>query len=125
MERITIDKALAEKYNGKCYLDSERPSYIEAIRFIAKPDGLDTQFIGCSYCDGYNNTLHDDFGTFYLQRTFCGDYLHNLEKNIRELQEISIDKFDEICNFVNTKIEEVTKEKNDFLIAKENILQNI
>ena len=46
-QEIVIDEALANKLNGRCFIDLDMPDRIEGFKFTKTKTGLDCLWIGC------------------------------------------------------------------------------
>lgn len=113
-KKVNLTPELAEKLDGRCFLDLDDSDRIEAFRFVKTTTGLDMIGIGCDYHWGYSHLWHDDYGEYNLEDTFCGCYIDMIEENSWLVREITQEKFDRANEIVNEKISENKKMQRDF-----------
>ena len=112
-----VTEEIANKYDGKCYVDYDTPERIEAVRFFKTKKGLSGQYIGCSYTTYYNHTLNDRIGTKGVENTFNLTSINMIEDNCGLYAEISKDDFDRMVKIAETmksKINEMHETINNY-----------
>jgi len=96
-----LTEELAEKYDGKCYVDFDDNYRIEAFRFFKNENGLNMHYVGT---DGlrvsYNWTDFDKIPSEGMENTFSLSYINMIEENCYLLKEITKEEFDEIVDIV-------------------------
>lgn len=113
-QEIIINESLADELNGRCFMDLDMSDRIEGIKFIKTDRGIDTLYIGCTYCWGYIHCLHDDYGTYQIKDTYNGTDITMIKEKSPFLIEVSLEVFDKMNKIVDDKIKESKKKKVEF-----------
>lgn len=90
-----LTKKVAEKYNGKCFVDYEMPERIEGYRFYMDETGLNMQSVGCGPNVNHEHTYHDDFGVKSTD-SYCLAYINTIEMCKDLLAEIRNETFEKM-----------------------------
>lgn len=119
-----LTKEVAEKYNGKCFVDYEMPERIEGYRFYMDETGLNMQSVGCGPNVNYDHTYHDELGVKSIE-SYCLAYINTIEMCKDLLAEISNETFEKMQAIVarvrqkNKEVEEaIEKHKEELGIYK-------
>ena len=114
-----LTEELAEKYDGKCYVDFDDNYRIEAVRFFKDENGLNMHSVGT---DGirvaYNWCHYDEIPTKGSDNTFSLPYINMIEENVYLLKEITKEKFDEIVDIVR-QCHDFSNERHIWLKSKQ------
>ncbi len=98
-----LTEELAQKYDGKCYVDYDDNYRIEAVHFFKDDKGLNAHYVGT---DGlqvlYNYTDFDEINTEGMENAYSLSYINMIEENCHLLKEITKEKFDEIVAIVDS-----------------------
>ena len=98
-----LTEELAQKYDGKCYVDYDDNYRIEAVRFFKDNKGLNAHYVGT---DGlqvlYNYTDVDEINTEGMENAYSLSYINMIEEDCHLLKEITKEKFDEIVAIVDS-----------------------
>ena len=97
-----LTEEIVDKYDGKYYVDYDRPNWIEAVHFKKTKRGLSTHYIGCSSTHTYNHTNIDSFGSKY-EDAYSLSYLNMLEENTNLLKEITETEFKRMLKIVKAQ----------------------
>ena len=85
-----LTEELAEKYDGKCYVDFDDNYRIEAVRFFKDENGLNMHSVGT---DGlrvsYNWSDFDKIPSEGMENTFSLSYINMIEEKCYLLKEIT------------------------------------
>ena len=103
----SVTEELADKYDGKCYVDYDRSEWIEAFRFFKDENGLNIHYIGASSTNTYNHIDHDDFGTEGVENSFCLTNINMVEDGSNLIKEITEDDFNKMNAIVESMSEKV------------------
>lgn len=99
-----LTEELAQKYDGKCYVDYDDNHRIEAVRFFLDEKGLNIHSVGT---DGlgvsYNWTDFDEIPTEGIENAYSLSYINMIEENSHLLKEITKEKFDKIVAIVDSR----------------------
>jgi hypothetical protein len=127
MNNNTIDiKELAEKYDGRCFLDLDMPDRIEALMFTKTEEGLQGEYITCNYYCGYTNVWVDKFDYIAVSYDdlYNGSSIEMIENGMQLHKEITKGKYEEIKNIVIEQIKKADKLKAEFAKLQEQILNS-
>ena len=98
-----LTEELAQKYDGKCYVDYDDNYRIEAVHFFKDDKGLNMHYVGT---DGlrvsYNHTDVDEINTEGMENAYSLSYINMIEEDCHLLKEITKEKFDEIVAIVDS-----------------------
>ena len=98
-----LTEELAQKYDGKCYVDYDDNYRIEAVHFFKDNKGLNAHYVGT---DGlqvlYNYTDVDEINTEGMENAYSLSYINMIEEDCHLLKEITKEKFDEIVAIVDS-----------------------
>ena len=98
-----LTEELAQKYDGKCYVDYDDNYRIEAVRFFLDEKGLNMHSVGT---DGlrvsYNHTDFDEINTEGMENAYSLSYINMIEEDCHLLKEITKEKFDEIVAIIDS-----------------------
>ena len=125
-----LTEELAQKYDGKCYVDYDDNYRIEAVRFFKDDKGLNMHYVGT---DGlrvsYNHTDVDEINTEGMENAYSLSYINMIEENSHLFKEITKEKFDEIVaivdsckNFCDQRTEWIRTKQKELGIYLENYL---
>ena len=99
-----LTEELAQKYDGKCYVDYDDNHRIEAVRFFLDEKGLNIHSVGT---DGigvsYNWTDFDEIPTEGIENAYSLSYINMIEEDSHLLKEITKEKFDKIVAIVDSR----------------------
>ena len=112
-----IAKELAEKYDGRCFVDYDMNERVEAFRFFKDETGINIHIIGCSDCIHYNHIEHDDYDTEGVHNTYSLSEINMVEEEDSLVKEITQEQFDKMLAFVEdqkVRNEEEQKRIKDF-----------
>lgn len=127
MNNNIIDiKALAEKYDGRCFLDLDMPDRIEALMFTKTDKGLQGEYIGCDYGWGYNHKFLDKYedAAESLEDLYNGSSIEIIETNCSLHKEITREKYEEIKKIVTEQIKKANKFRAEFSKLQEQTLNS-
>lgn len=114
-----LTEELAQKYDGKCYVDYDDNYRIEAVHFFKDDKGLNVHYVGT---DGlqvlYNYTDVDEINTEGMENTYSLSYINMIEENSPLLKEISKEKFDEIVAIVEQS-KDFSDQRTDWIRTKQ------
>lgn len=122
-EQVNLNKELADKYDGRCFLDLDMPDRIEAIKFTKTPFGLSTECIGCNYSWGYIQDYVDKYGETTYNDMYCGGNLEMIENGMYLHREITPEHYELIKEFVLKRIQLYEELRDDFKEMQETLLQ--
>ena len=112
---IIINEKLADKLNGRCFLDTDMPERIEGFKFIKTKTGIDFITIGSDSVFNYSHVCHEDYGKYKVKDTFFGTDIILVETNFYLLREISEDVFNKMVSIINKQKDISDKIKNDWI----------
>lgn len=118
-ERIKIDEALADKYNGRCFQDLDDSSWLGGFMFEKTETGIDMHLISCNFYSGNIDTLHNDYGEYKYKDTYCGYDIQAIESGSPFIREISRNKYNSLLSMVKEKMKEEKRLEDDFKNARE------
>lgn len=111
---IEIDEELADKLNGRCFVDTDMSERIEGFKFVKTKTGIDLISIGADSFLTYNYVYHEDYGKYKVKDTYFGTEIINVLTEFYLLHEVSEEIFNEMIKIVNTQSEIVRKIEKDF-----------
>lgn len=112
---IIINEELADKLNGRCFLDTDIPERIEGFKFIKTKTGIDFITIGSDSVFNYSYVYHEDYGKYKVKDTYFGTDIILVETNFYLLREISEDVFNKMVSIINKQKDISDKIKNDWI----------
>ena len=114
-----LTEELAQKYDGKCYVDYDDNHRIEAVHFFKDDNGLNMHYVGT---DGlrvsYNHTDVDEINTEGIENAYSLSYINMIEENSPLLKEITKEKFDEIIAIVE-QCKDFSDQRTEWLRTKQ------
>jgi hypothetical protein len=114
-----LTEELAQKYDGKCYVDYDDNYRIEAVHFFKDDKGLNAHYV-CT--DGlqvlYNYTDVDEINTEGMENAYSLSYINMIEENCHLLKEITKEKFDEIVAIVDS-CKDFSDQRTDWIRTKQ------
>ena len=111
---IEIDEELANKLNGKCFIDTDIPERIEGFKFVKTKTGIDLISIGADSFFTYNHVCHEDYGKYKVKDTYFGTEILNVLTEFYLLHEVSEEIFNKMIKIVNAQSEIVNRIEKDF-----------
>lgn len=124
-QEIVINEELANKLNGRCFLDTDMPERVEGFKFVKTKTGIDCIYIGAWYCGTYSHVCHEDYGTYKVKDTYFGTDIASIETNFYLIKEISEEVFNKMISIVSEQDNIVTKLKSDFEEKQREIFKEI
>lgn len=100
-QEIVIDETLADKLNGRCFIDLDMPDRIEGFKFTKTKTGLDCLWIGCDCFWAYHFSDHEDYGTYKIKDTSFGTDVNSVLTDFYLIKEVTEDVFNEMQKIVN------------------------
>lgn len=99
-----LTKAIAAKYNGRCFADTEIRNRMEVFRFAEVPDGLIVKIAGCGSGIWYDENHSDSFGdTCELgDEGWCLPYINRIETGDPTVSEIGGREFDSMLKDIKS-----------------------
>lgn len=122
---LMIDiKELAEKYDGRCFLDLDMPDRIEALMFTKTDKGLQGEYIGCDYGWGYNHKFLDKYEDIAesFEDLYNGSSIETIETNSPLHKEITYERYEEIKKAVAEQKKKADKFRAEFAKLQEKFL---
>lgn len=122
---LMIDiKELAEKYDGRCFLDLDMPDRIEALMFTKTDKGLLGEYIGCDYGWGYNHKFLDKYEDIAesFEDLYNGSSIETIETNSPLHKEITYERYEEIKKAVAEQKKKADKFRAEFAKLQEKFL---
>lgn len=113
-QEIIINEELADKLNGRCFLDTDMPERIEGFKFMKTKTGIDCICIGSDSVFNYNEVYHEDYGTYKVKDTYFGTDIILVETNFYLIREISEELFNKMVAIVNNQKEISNKLEYDW-----------
>lgn len=114
-----LTEELAQKYDGKCYVDYDDNYRIEAVHFFKDDKGLNMHYVGT---DGlrvsYNHTDVDEINTEGMENAYSLSYINMIEEDCHLLKEITKEKFDEIVAIVDS-CKDFSDQRTDWIRTKQ------
>ena len=111
---IEIDEELANKLNGRCFVDTDMPERIEGFKFIKTKTGIDFISIGADSFFTYNYVYHEDYGKYKIKDTYFGTEIISVLTKFYLLHEVSEEIFNKMIKIVNAQSEMVNKIEKEF-----------
>ena len=114
-----LTEELAQKYDGKCYVDYDDNHRIEAVHFFKDDKGLNIHYVGTDGLQvSYNHTDVDEINTEGMENAYSLSYINMIEEESHLLKEITKEKFDEIVAIVE-QCEDVSDQRTEWLRTKQ------
>ena len=111
---IVINELVADKLNGRCFIDTDMPERIEGFKFIKTKTGIDFISIGADPFFTYTHTYHEDNGVYKVKDTYFGTDIILVEEGFNLLHEVSEEVFNKMIKIVNEQQEIVSDIKKNF-----------
>lgn len=111
---IVINELVADKLNGRCFIDTDMPERIEGFKFIKTKTGIDFISIGADPFFTYTHTYHEDYGVYKVKDTYFGTDIILVEEGFNLLHEVSEEVFNKMIKIVNEQQEIVSDIKKNF-----------
>lgn len=122
-QEIVIDEALADRLDGRCFIDTNNPDRIEGFKFLKTKNGIDCIHIGAGPASAYDHVLHENYGTYKVGDTYFGIDIIDVETGLYIIKEITDDVFSKMIDVVNEQDEIVKKNKEQFKKKHEDLFR--
>lgn len=114
-----LTEELAQKYDGKCYVDYDDSHRIEAVHFFKDDKGLNMHYVGTDeFRVSYNWTDFDEIPTEGIENAYSLSYINMIEEKSPLLKEITKEKFDEIVAIVE-QCKDFSDQRTEWLRTKQ------
>lgn len=122
MSKFQITQELADKYDGRCFLDLDMPDRIEAVRFNKKDSGLEGEYIGCNFHWGYDRKFTDPYGEMEEEDSYHCATIVMLEDGMILHREITREEYYRIKGIVRERIDTCMRMQAEFSKIQESVL---
>lgn len=90
---LEINEELADKYDGRFFIDHDTNDRIEVFMFAKNKTGIDMRFVGCDFKWGYDFVVNTEYGTWTSDQESICSYIHMIEEGSDLIEETTEDKF--------------------------------
>lgn len=106
--------------DGKCFIDLDRPNYLEVIKFFITEDKIKCRYTGSSCLNNFDFIEEDDYGIYNSEDVGNGDTLMMIYGKEKLIKEIPEELYEEMINKIVLQ-ENINKEHKE---KWQNIIDN-
>jgi hypothetical protein len=117
---LEINEELANKYNGRCFIDHDMNDRIEAFMFVKHDKGISTRFVGCDFKWGYDFVNDTEYGTWTSEQESIVGYIHMIEECQDFIEETTTEKFKLAVSIAHRQMALEKKLMNEFKSIQSN-----
>lgn len=90
--------------DGKCFIDLDKPNYLEVIKFIITEDEIQCRYTGTNCIKGYDFVTKDKYGIYSSKDVCNGDTLMMIHDNNELIKEIPEELYQKLFNEIIFRI---------------------
>lgn len=123
-QEIDITPELADKLDGRCFMDLDMSERVEGFCFEKAPNGLKCKTIGAdAHYVAYIHTYAQIYGKYKIKDTWFGTEIINVKTDQYLIKEIDSKTWDDMVSLVRSQKERIDKQTAEWEAKQKQIFK--